>query len=210
NATQIDAQIRENGPRQPIHRGRRYGLDSGTGMGIRGGEQELEHGAGALCPRGLMVRASGKSLIAKGVPNAPALHSQPSFEQVGVGNGTLPFALADIQPDAWTGLEVGSHLVKQGENGPVIPPHRGRKYSESAEDVRKFEPEIERGQRAERGAAEAGIRGPKFDSVAGGDEGKQLLNQKAAVFFRLAAAELPVSGRSVFGQTAVPCIGDAN
>ena len=115
----------------------------GTGglyFGRGGWIQKLQEGAYALGPGGFVVFGAFYAFVVEVLTLAPAFFQEEVAELFYVGDDLGTFAGADVEPDAWAGMQVGSG--GKAQDYALIPPDRGGERGNFAEGLRVFETDI--------------------------------------------------------------------
>src|ERR1700730_13965034 len=162
--------------------------------------QKLEKGTDALRPGGFIMLRAFDALVVQVLSELPAFFEKHVTKFLYVLHDALALACADVQPDAWSRLNCSR--LSETVNDKLVPPYGGRQGGYLSKHARMFEPEIERDQSAQRGAADAIVLGPRKCAVFSLDERLHFLQQEFGIAIGAAAAEFGHMSWSVFAD---PC-----
>jgi hypothetical protein len=122
-------------------------------------------------------------------------------ERINILNRAGTFLGAGIEPDARTCFE--RSVRHEIEDSALVPPHGRRENRKLVEDIRIFQPKVNRKQTAQRRAAETGVARIGKCPVVRFDERLQFFDEHAAISVGASAAKFFIAGGSVFVQAFI-------
>ena len=174
---QLHPEARPAAPTPPYDHGRRRRSVAAL-PAVSRREQRAQHVAGPPGPVRFRVLAAGDLAVVQVAAEAPAVAQQDVLQHARVMEHARPFVRAGVEPDRRR-RGGPSSAARALEDAPAIPPQRRRQRRDAPEDVGPRQADLERGEAAERRAAEAGRRGVRARAIARVDPGLELVDEEA-------------------------------
>ena len=134
------------------------------------------------------MNAAWHALVAQIDVVTPPFAFEHAIEVVGVAEMAGAFCHPHIKPNAK--VRSANRRLDEGKNAAVVPPDRGGKGGDPAKDFGVLEPEIQRDEAAQRGAAYGGVFPTGLGAVSAVNLALEFFDKEACVTTRFAASEL--------------------